>query len=442
VKKLIFISFLFGVLLCAPCAGKNVVKDNGTASSTFTGKVDYDKYFTGERLRIDFVFAGGKEEQKAYLQQLHREASWAGSPNGLVDPFGYGEYYFEAFSGDQVIFSKGFSTWFQEWRSTAQASKVQMAFNQCMWMPYPKDVIKIVLYERKKATGRYEPFFSCEIDPSDKLITHQKENDFRLVPLQYKGDSDHKLDLLFAAEGFTADKMDKLHADANRFMEYLFTFEPYASRRDDFNVWLLESVSQEGGVDKPHWDKWVNTALDAGFYTFYIDRYLTISDHKKIASMVSGAPFDALFILADETKYGGGGIFNSYAMGTVDDRQSEIVFIHEFGHSFAGLADEYYTSEVAYEDYYPASCEPWEPNITNLVDFDSKWKDMVDASLPVPAPNDPAYAGRVGLFEGAGYMAKGCYRPYFECRMLNNTAPSFCPVCQRAINRMIDFYVK
>ena len=432
---------LFSITSCISKSSCSHQPGNGTASSVSDGKVSYDDYFTGERLRIDLALAGNSREQSAYLLGLSRESGWVGSPEGLIDPFGYGEYYFEAFSGENVIFSRGFNPLFQEWRATEQAKTVDMAMNQTIWMPFPKDSIRLVLYSRNAEDSRLEPFFECSIDPKDKQISY--------TPLQmpesilYSGDPAHKLDLLFIAEGYTKDQMDKFRADAQRFTDYLFEYEPYRSRKEDFNVWYLNTASEEEGVDIPQQDQWRNTLCQSSFYTFYVDRYLTIQDHQRIADAVATTPFDALFVIANETKYGGGGFYNSYSLGTSDNRLSCEVFIHEFGHGFAGLADEYYDSETAYDDdYYPAAVEPWEPNITNLVNFASKWKDMIAEGTPIPTPNDSTYAGITGLFEGAGYQTHGMYRPVFECRMLNNTAPAFCPVCQRAISRMIDFYTR
>ena len=391
---------------------------------------DYETYFTPDRLRVDFILAGDAHAQHAYLAGLKKECAWAGSHASLIDPFRYGEYMFE----------------FQEWRTTAEAGKVSKAYTQAVWMPFPKEEIRISLSERVKATGELREIFSCSVDPEDALISSEAAPDYTVTPLltsgdmEHKtplltsGDMEHKVDLLFVAEGYAADQMDQFHRDCRKFMDYLFSMEPYKSRKSDFNVTAVDVVSPEQGTDIPNQDIWKHTALNSHFYTFYIDRYLTITDHKSIADNVAGAPFDALFIVVNEEKYGGGGIFNSYALGTAGNELSYQVFIHEFGHSFAGLGDEYYTSEVAYENFYNLETEPWEPNITTLVDFDSKWKDMIDSGKWSEE--------QVGVYEGGGYMAKGVYRPREDCRMHTNTAPDFCPVCQRAINRMIDYYCK
>lgn len=443
-NRIIILGLLSSVFLLSCSASECVMSGNGTASDGFTGNVVYDEYFTPQRLRVDLVLSGNSETQSAWLDGLHKEQAWSGAPENLIDPFGYGQYFYEVFDGENLIFSKGFSTLFEEWRTTDEARNVSKAATQSVWMPFPKDTVHFVLYQRVRQTGRFESMLEFDIDPTDRHIVPAPENDFKVTCITGSGeDYLHKVDIVAVAEGYTQDQMAKFRADATRMVESFFIHEPYKSRREDFNIWLVESVSAENGVDIPQDGVWKGTVLDSMFDTFYEDRYLTVWDHKKLASAVSNVPFDAIVVVANETKYGGGGIYNSYALGSSDNSYSDVVLVHEFGHSFAGLGDEYYTSSVAYEDYYPAGVEPWEPNVTTLVDFDSKWADLVEDGTPVPTPDDPdAWYGKVGVFEGAGYVAKGCYRPFYECRMMNNTAPGFCPVCQRAIGHMIDWYVK
>jgi len=432
-------AILASVILVAACTGRKA-DERQDIQDIQASAPKYETYFTDSRLRIDLTLAGNSSEQHAYLDGLACEAMWAGTHNDMLDPFGYGEYRYRAFAKDgTLIFERGLCPLFQEWRTTDEATRVDRSMPQTVWMPFPKDSIRVLVEARNSRTKVFEPLLEFGIDPQDKLIQQ--------VPLsmpdtlQYAGPIREKVDILFVPEGYTASELDQFRAHATRFMEYLFQYEPYKSRRRDFNLWLLDIPSQESGVDIPHHDVWRNTLCQSGFYTFYIDRYLTIQDHSTLARAVAGAPFDALFIIANDEKYGGGGFYNSYAMGTASHKLSNEVFIHEFGHSFAGLGDEYYDSEVAYSsDYYPAGIEPWEPNITTLVDFSSKWQDMLDSNDILP--NDSTQMNKLGLFEGAGYQTYGIYRPYFECRMKNNTAPAFCPVCQRAISRMIDFYTR
>ena len=429
--------------LTVACRNVNVQSaGDGTASSVFEGQVDYTAHFSGERLRVDLILAGDCSHQAAYLKEMHREEEWAGSPNALIDKFGYGNYFFELFENEELIYSKGFSTLFDEWTTTEQAKTTPMATGQSLWMPFPRNRVHLVVYQRVRASGRFSVMLEIDIDPEDRHIIPGCDNGFNIKALQYKGDIAHKVDLVLAGEGYTYDEIGKLRSDALRMTDYIFGMEPYSERRNDFNIWLVESVSTDSGADIPQDGVWRNTLMGSMFDTFYIDRYLTVMDHTKIASVVAGAPVDAVIVLVNDSKYGGAGMYGSYAMTTTDNKRSLPVIIHEFGHSFAGLADEYYDSETAYEDFYPLDIEPWEPNITTNVRFEDKWADMIEGGTPIPTPNDSSWMGTTGMFEGAGYMTYGCYRPFYDCRMITNTAPAFCPVCQRAINRMIDYYVK
>lgn len=404
----------------------------------------YNRYFTDERLRIDLTLAGDAKSQNIFLTGLNREAQWSGSKTNLVDPFNYGEYKLEIKDslGNKTLFSKGFSTLFQEWRSTSEANSIPRAFNSSYWVPFPKQKVKLMVSERLRETGEFTPLFEIEIDPADKLISQNKENNYAVTSVIKHGEVEHKVDLVFVAEGYTAQQMDKFRADVERFTGYLFEMEPYKSRKTDFNIWAVESVSEESGTDIPHHDIWKNTVAGSHFYTFRTDRYLTSPDQSQVCRLVANAPCDALYVIVNTDKYGGGGIYNFYGLSMSDHKLTPMVFVHEFGHSFAGLGDEYYESETSYEDFYNLKTEPWEPNITTLVDFNKKWKTMLHPTTPVPTPAGEEYAHTVGVYEGGGYMSKGIYRPYIHCRMRNNNAEGFCPVCQEAINRMIDYYCK
>lgn len=389
----------------------------------------FDTYFTPQRLRVDLVFAGNAHTQTAYLKQLNREEVWAGSRTTLVSPFGYGEYHCQAFTEDgTLVFSTGFSSLFQEWRTTDQAKVQAMAFNTSVWMPFPKVKLEFEVQARHAKKGTYEPLLRFTIDPADNLI-NQEQPPYTGTTILYNGPVEKKVDLVFVAEGYTQEQMDKFYKDAERFSGYLFDFEPYKSRKEDFNIWVLPCVSQDSGPDIPQNGIWNRTPLGAAFNTFYVDRYMTAPDFLPLAQAVAGVPFDAIYVIVNTSKYGGGGIYNYYGLSMSDHPTAKAVFVHEFGHSFAGLADEYYTSDVAYNDMYPLDIEPWEPNITTKVDFASKWEDMMDVE-------------GVGLFEGGGYVSKGVFRPADDCRMHTNAAPAYCPVCQRAVSRMIDFYTK
>ena len=127
-------------------------------------------------------------------------------------------------------------------------------------------------------------------------------------------------------------------------------------------------------------------------------------------------------------------------MSAAHNEKARPVLVHEFGHSFGGLADEYFYDDQ-YDTMYPSDTEPWEPNITTLYRFSDKWQDMLPEATPIPTPADgkDIYT-RLGVYEGAGYQSKGVYRPVQECRMKINESPEFCPVCRRALERMIDYH--
>ncbi|HEN20887.1 MAG TPA: hypothetical protein ENN86_02635 [Desulfobacteraceae bacterium] len=236
--------------------------------------------------------------------------------------------------------------------------------------------------------------------------------------------------------------MGKFHSDVKKLADILFEYEPFSDYKDKFNIWAVDAISAESGTDIPGEGIYRKTALNSSFYTFDLDRYLTTFDIKSVRDYAAVVPYDNIVVLINSERYGGGGMYNYYSGTTSDHVLTPQVFIHELGHGFAGLADEYYTSDVAYEEFYPFDVEPWEANITTLVDFESKWKDMIGSEIPVPTPPDDEYKDLVGLFEGGGYSAKGIYRPQMDCRMKSNEAASFCKVCQQALREMIEFYTK
>ena len=412
-------------------------------SNSLNAQESYDKYFTSQRLRLDVIFAGDAAGQGIFLEALHKESQWSGSRTNLIDPFMYGEYHYKVVTmGGETIFSKGFNSLFQEWRTTADAKECASAFAASYWIPFPKERVKVIFSEREKESGKFREIASFPVDPSDKLISTGLENNYKVDTILFNGPHSLKVDLVFIADGYSAGEMEKFRRDVRRFKDNLFMIEPYKTRMNDFNIWAVESVSTDSGPDIPQDGLWKNTALSSNFYTFRIDRYLTAPNQSIVAKAASNAHCDALYVIVNTEKYGGGGIYNFYGLSMSDHKFSAEVFVHEFGHSFAGLGDEYYSSEVAYEEFYNLKNEPWEPNITTMVNFESKWKDMIASGTPVPTPNEALYKDVVGLFEGGGYMSKGIFRPHLDCRMKTNTAAGFCPVCVRAINKMIDYYTK
>ncbi|MDR1331408.1 MAG: IgA Peptidase M64 [Tannerella sp.] len=404
-----------------------------------SAQADFDIYFESKSLRFDFALSGNALSQSAALQSLREEPVWGGPVKNLIDPFEYGGYYVKVFDRetDKLIYSRGFNTLFEEWRTTGQAKTETQSWTNSISVPYPKKAVTLELLARDRTSNLFAPLLKLDVDPQSIYIDRSPLKNQTVEKVQYKGDPAGKVDLVFVPEGYTASEMEKFSRDAARFARALFETPPYDTQQDAFNIWAVHLPSEESGVDISGDGVFKNTALNAGFYTFGIERYLTTPDMKSIRDAVWNVPCDAIFLLVNSAIYGGGGMYNFYAIGTADNPRTIRVFVHELGHSFAGLADEYFQSEVAYNDFYNPEVEPWEPNITTLVDFAAKWQDMLAPDTPVPTPPETPYLDRIGVFEGGGYLPKGIYRPVDHCTM-RDMAP-FCPVCSRAILQMIDF---
>jgi len=402
----------------------------------------FDEYFHNKTMRFDFQLAGNSSTTEVFPSGIKEEPFWGGSLTNLIDHFDFGNFKYEIFdvATKKLIYSKGFCTLYQEWQTTAEAKKINKSFYEVATFPYPKNKVNFVLSIRGR-DGLFTKLYETIIDPANYFIIREKPEDVAVTRIIDSGDPHTSLDLVFLAEGYTEKEMDKFRSDVKRLADYLFEEAPFDEYRDHINIWAVESPSQESGTDIPGEGIYVNTALSSTYYTFDIDRYLTTQNIKTVNDFAAAAPHDQVIILINSSKYGGGGVYNYYCATTTDHKFTRTVLTHEFGHSFAGLADEYYGSEVAYEEFYPLAVEPWEPNITTRVNFESKWKDLLVKSVPVPTPNIQRYDGVTGLFEGGGYATKGIFRPSFNCRMKSNEADYFCEVCQRAIEKMIQFYI-
>jgi hypothetical protein len=407
------------------------------------GQISFDKYFTDKVLRFDYMLAGNSTKTTLYPVGMKEEPYFGGSRTQLTDPFDYGNFKYEVFdaAGNTLIYSRGFCTLYQEWQTTAEARVMERSFYEVATMPFPKNKVKFVLSIRGK-NGSFSKLYETEIDPSNYFIRKEKPADIPVTKIYYSGDPSTNVDLVFIAEGYTAAEMTKFRDDVKKMADILFAEAPFRDYKDKFNIYAVEAASAESGTDIPGERSYVNTAVNSSFYTFDTDRYLTTQDIKSVNDFAALVPHDNIIVLINSNKYGGGGVYNYYSGTTVGHSYSAKVFIHEFGHGFAGLADEYYTSDVAYDEFYPLNVEPWEPNITTRVNFDSKWKAMIAKDTPVPTPADDKYKNVTGLFEGGGYSAKGIYRPEIDCRMKSNSTKGYCTVCQEAVRRMIEFYIK
>jgi hypothetical protein len=404
---------------------------------------NFDKYFNDKVLRFDFMLAGDSRTTTVYPVGMKEEPFWAGSKTNMINPFNSGNFKYELFdvTGNTLIYSRAFCTLFQEWQTTDEAKTIEKSFYEVATMPYPKNKVRFLLSKRDR-NGLFSKLYETIIDPANYFI--RKENPVKVVTSKIYGSGDpHKsVDLAFIAEGYKADEMGKFREDVKKMADYLFAEAPFSDYKDKFNIWAVESVSQDSGTDIPGENIYVNTAVNSSFYTFDIDRYLTTQDIKAVNDFAATVPHDYIVILINSTKYGGGGVYNYYVGTTTGHQLSPKVFIHEFGHGFAGLADEYYSSSVAYDEFYPLNVEPWEPNLTTMVNFESKWKKMIAKETPQPTPAEEKYENITGLFEGGGYTAKGIFRPEMDCRMKSNGAKGYCSVCRNAIKETIEFYIK
>jgi hypothetical protein len=404
--------------------------------------VDFDTYFEHKTLRVDYLLGGNAKEQAVFLRNIKKEPYWGGTRVNMLDTFNYGNFRFKLIDkvSGTLIYSRGFGSLFQEWQATPEAKTMNRSYYQVNVMPFPKNTTQFII-EYRNRDGAFVKLFEYEIDPTNYFIQEETVMKVKHSKMMGTGDASKSIDIAFVAEGYTQEEMGKFRADVERIAGYVLNVEPFKTYVDRFNIYALESVSEESGPDIPGKHIYKNTVLNSNFYTFDSERYLTTSDLKSMHDIAANVPYDHIFVLINTEKYGGAGIYNYYTSCASDHKLSKEVASHEFGHGFVGLADEYYTDNVSVEDFYNVKVEPWEPNITTLVDFDSKWKSMIEEGIVTPTPRTEEYEGKVGLFEGGGYMSKGIYSPVQDCKMKTNNKDEFCPVCQRACEKMIKFTI-
>lgn len=404
-------------------------------------QISFDEYFLDHSLRIDYFHTGNDSLEVYSIDELIAEPYWGGSKKNLIDTFNYGKYKVvvkDETSGEK-IYSRTYSTLFSEWLTTDEAKQTTRTFSETAIIPFPKNSIIIEFYSRNRK-NEFEKKFEYKIDPSDYFIKRENSLTFPAINILDNGQSSEKVDIVIIPDGYTKRDSAKFINDCKRFTGYLFNASPFRENKEKFNIHAVLSWSQESGTDVPAENIWKKTIANSRFYTFNVDRYLMIFDNKTLRSLAANTPYDQIYVLVNTSKYGGGSIYNHYSVCVSDNPNSEYIFTHEFGHGFAALGDEYYTSEVAYSEFYPLDVEPLDPNLTTLVNFDSKWKDLIEEGTPVPTPNTKEYRDKIGVFEGGGYSAKGVYRPALDCTMKSITIDNFCPVCKRAIQQMINFY--
>jgi hypothetical protein len=392
---------------------------------------------------MDYFHTGNKEEDSYSIDELIEEPFWGGSKINLIDKFNYGKYKFEVYDeiSGKLIYSRTYATLFNEWQTTEEAKQTTKSFSETVVFPYPKNPVRLEFYSRNK-TNELIKKFEYKIDPTNYFIKTERSNNYESFSVVNSGEPAEKVDIVIIPDGYKADEMAKFKADCDRFAEYLFGSSPFKENKDKFNIRGIEAPSENSGTDIPAENIWKNTVVNSTFYTFDLERYLMTTANKKLRDLASFAPYDQIYILVNSDKYGGGSIYNHYSVCVSDNQYTEFVIVHEFGHGFASLGDEYYTSDVSYEEFYSTEVEPLDPNLTTLVEFDSRWKNFVEEGTPIPTPDTEEYSGVVGAFEGGGYMEKGVYRPSADCSMKSISIDNFCPVCKWAIQQMIDFYIE
>jgi len=452
------------------------------------GAARFDDAFVDKTMRVDYYHTGNTTTDIISLDQVVSDGRWPGSRTRMIDDTNFGAYFFEVFDAEsgEALYSRGFASLFGEWQSTAEARETHRTFHESVRFPWPKKPVRVVLSKRGE-DGAFAEMASFEIDPDSRFVNpadRAPEGD--VWALFEHGPPSEKVDIVVVGAGYSADEMDKFRADAERLVGELFSYEPFKGRKRDFNVWAIDLPAPASGVTRPHSDRWRRTPLSTQYGIFDSERYLLTPDNRRMRDVISAAPYEFVAVLVNAAQYGGGGIYNWQAVSSVDSEFSDYVFVHEFGHHFAGLADEYYTSPVAYETGGEQHPEPWEANVTALHDPAAlKWADLVEPGTPLPTPwskdvfeehsrrirelraqlidsNAPeadfdalfreqretetdmlstnAYAGRVGAFEGAAYEARGLYRSEVDCIMFTRNMRGFCRVCRRALERIIDLY--
>jgi len=457
-------------------------------------------------MRIDYHHTGDSEFEMMSIDRIYRYGTWAGSITNLIDNLNNGKYYVKIYDSEseRLIYSKGFDTYFGEYQTSVEATNgIKKTYHESALIPYPKNKIKFSIERRDKKNNLFE-IFNTEINPEDIYIVKDKifDSSVKILKLENNNDPHSQVDIAILGDGYTNNETGKFEEDFNRLVNTLFEIEPYKSNKEEFNFYGVLKPSEDSGSDEPGASIYKNTALGTTFYSLGSERYLLTEDNKVLRDIAANVPYDAIVIITNHNRYGGGGIYNLFCTLTSDNQWFEYLFLHEFGHSFAGLADEYYTSDVAYNDFYKIDVEPVEPNLTALLNPDEfKWRKSVSDGVEIPtmwrkaqfdsmdfkwqkerrslneniaklkrnkASSDSIirsqedynlkdklhseevdkflknskYWGKIGVFEGAGYLSKGLYRPMIDCLMFSKGKKPYCKVCEEAVYRVINLYIE
>lgn len=402
----------------------------------------FDQNFYNKTLRLDYQHCGNNREEFYFFDELLVEPYWGGSKSNLVDTTNYGNYFVRVYDSknNQLIYSRGYNTLFGEWQTIPESKNLNRSFMESIIVPFPRRESRIELLSRDKK-GQFHKRFEYMIDPQDYFIKADRRHVYPTYDISVNADPAHAVDIVLLADGYTQDELEQFKEDCYKFAEGLFQYSPYKENRNKFNIRAVLSPSQESGADVPKDGIWKNTTFGSSFYTFDTERYIMTYDYKSLRDAAANVPYDFIYVLANSDKYGGGAIYNHYGLSVSGNKNYAKVYVHEFGHLFLGLGDEY-VGGAAYSDMYPTDVEPWEANLTTLVDFEKKWKKMLPADCPIPTPIDMDDIRKIGVYEGGGYVNKGVYRPSPYCLMSVLSVDYFCPVCVKAIEKQIRFYTE
>jgi len=408
---------------------------------------EYDAWFTNEALRVELVHTGTRGKEFFGIHDLSAESVWPGTRVHLVDPTGYGKYRFSVFDKDTrtLVFSQGYCTLFGEWMTTQEAASGALrSMSEVLRLPFPKKPVEILIEVRNDRNGKWSEIQRLKIDTTAYDVRRENAYDFESVVLHDSGKKpDSAVDMVIVPDGYTINEEDKMMADAARFARVILENAPFNRHRDSISIRLVKAFSMQSGPDEPRKGIYMDTIVDTTFDTFRAPRYLTTNNMKKLREVAACVPYDTIIVLVNTNRYGGGGIFGSYSIFPSDSEYDEYVLIHEFGHGFGALADEYYSASTGYDEdsFYPKGVEPWEPNITVETDAKKvKWRHLFTPGVPVPTPDSDEYDDAVGLFEGGGYKAKGIFRPTRDSKMFHKGLLPFGPVNEAAIETMIRYF--
>lgn len=490
-RILTFLAFISVLHSCVSDGSKTDKKEAPAVSEiqvVNNGNTDFAKYFTDKTMRLDYFHSGTATEEHFAKDRVVSDGIWSGSKKTLIDALELGPYFFEVIDKESkvLLYSRGFGSVFGEWQTIPEASEVWGTFHESVRFPWPHKPVT-VLMKKRNSINKFSTIWTTDVDPVSRQVNPADLAHFEKVDvIRENGPADKKVDIVILGDGYSKEEMEKFRKDVARLSGFLMNSEPFARHASDFNIRAIETPSPGSGVSKPHHGVFTRTPLSVHYSSFDSERYALTYDNRTIRDIASAVPYDLMVILMNERTYGGGGIYNLYTTVSADNSFAGYIMVHEMGHHIAALADEYYTSSVSYE-VPEVKVEPWERNITAMFDKNNlKWKDLIEAGTPLPTPwnkeefdkggyaiqkerdslraskveesvmedlfrrqmkqedeyfSKEVYRDKVGAFEGAGYVAKGLYRPQIDCIMYTRHLV-FCKVCSRAIEDVIKQYTE